>query len=198
MEMAVLGRDLRINELAFWREKPYNKLKLNKNNKNKYMNYRVSKKGFTLIELLIVISIIGILAVALLPNVLNAPKRARDAARKSDIATIVKAVETFNVDKGNYPPEFCTTSLAADSDLRSYFSGGNPPKDPSTGNGPTVPCAGGYLFCRKNGDKFSYVIATKLEGVGNNSNVSVVTGNCDGTAAYTADATSPTIYTVAQ
>ena len=32
MRMAALGRDLRIIELAFWGEKPYNKLKLNKNN----------------------------------------------------------------------------------------------------------------------------------------------------------------------
>ena len=60
-------------------------------------------KGYTLIELLIVITIIGILAVALLPSVLGAPARARDAARKADINNIIAALETYNSDHQQYP-----------------------------------------------------------------------------------------------
>jgi prepilin-type N-terminal cleavage/methylation domain-containing protein len=66
------------------------------------------RKGFTLIELLIVVSIIGILAVALIPSLTDAPARARDAGRKAAVNEIVGAVESYNIDKGNYPPgNFC-------------------------------------------------------------------------------------------
>lgn len=46
------------------------------------------KKGFTLIELLIVIVIIGILSVAVIPRVLDYPKKARDSVRKGALATL--------------------------------------------------------------------------------------------------------------
>ena len=66
------------------------------------------KKGFTLIELLIVVSIIGILSVALIPSLTDAPARARDAGRKAAVNEVVAAVESFNIDKGHYPPgNFC-------------------------------------------------------------------------------------------
>ena len=66
------------------------------------------KKGFTLIELLIVISIIGILAVSLIPSLTDAPARARDAGRKAAVNEIVAAAESYYIDIGSYPPgEFC-------------------------------------------------------------------------------------------
>jgi prepilin-type N-terminal cleavage/methylation domain-containing protein len=66
------------------------------------------KKGFTLIELLIVVSIIGILAVALIPSLTDAPARARDAGRKSMVNDVVAAIESFNLDNGRYPAgNFC-------------------------------------------------------------------------------------------
>lgn len=61
------------------------------------------RKGFTLIELLIVVSIIGILSVALIPNLSGAPARARDAARKAMLSEVAAAIETFQVDTGEYP-----------------------------------------------------------------------------------------------
>ena len=166
------------------------------------------KKGFTLIELLIVISIIGILAVALLPNVLNAPVRGRDAARKADVATIVKAVETYNVDKGAYPATFCTGTAATSSvaqptaALLNYFSGQKAPVDPAgatykgtdaAGTG----CVGGYQFCRKDGTPYNYVIISRMETSANNNSTAAPLTDCTGTAAYTATAGTAN-YAVAQ
>lgn len=63
-----------------------------------------SRFGFTLIELLIVIVILGILSVAFLPTVLDAPKKARDATRKTHINSIVQAIQTSVSVDGNAVP----------------------------------------------------------------------------------------------
>ena len=59
--------------------------------------------GFTLLELLIVIVIIGILALLIVPNVVSAPKKSRDAKRKTDLKAIRDKVEEYFVDNGAYP-----------------------------------------------------------------------------------------------
>ncbi len=86
------------------------------------------RKGFTLIELLIVIVIIGILAVGLVPKVIDAPKKARDTVRKTDLNAIKIAVESWYSDKTTYP----ATAEFTDAKMGSYFQGGTKiPVDPS-------------------------------------------------------------------
>jgi len=63
------------------------------------------KKGFTLIELLIVITIIGILAVAILSaiNPIEQINRAQDSRTESDSAELLNALERYFTATFNYP-----------------------------------------------------------------------------------------------
>jgi len=60
-------------------------------------------KAFTLIEMLIVIVIIGILAAALVPRLIDVQGRARDTKRKADMKTIISALEMYMLDNSSYP-----------------------------------------------------------------------------------------------
>lgn len=93
--------------------------------------YASRNRAFTLIELLIVITIIGILAVALIPRLTGGPARARDAQRKSDMQQISTALEFYNTDNNGYPdhvasPLNCVSGLTLST---SYISA--VPSDPN-------------------------------------------------------------------
>jgi prepilin-type N-terminal cleavage/methylation domain-containing protein len=142
-----------------------------------------TKKGFTLIELLIVIAIIGILAAALLPTILNAPARGRDAARQGHMNQIVAALEAYNSDNGSYPNSAAAQAGACvgggdvfDTGLEAYFAGGNAPQDPSgnrgTAAGGVTDCvAAGQYYYQYVGDAAiaEYILATVMEIEGNNN-----------------------------
>lgn len=67
------------------------------------MKDNVCSKGFTLIELLLVVAILGILSVISFSSFMGTIARGRDTQRKSDLAQIKKALESFNNDFGVYP-----------------------------------------------------------------------------------------------
>jgi type II secretion system protein G len=118
-----------------------------------------STKGFTLIELLIVITIIGILAVALIPRVSQGPTRARDVSRRADIQTIASALEMFYADTTQYPTISTGNCMktGAVSGLGNYFQNNTIPGDPSE-NG----CADEYYYYAHISPS-SYILAAKLE-----------------------------------
>jgi prepilin-type N-terminal cleavage/methylation domain-containing protein len=86
---------------------------------------QVRMRAFTLIELLIVITIIGILAVALVPRITGGPAKARDATRKTDLQQIATALALYADDNaGDYP----TLSGCFAVDLSDYMT--KVPEDP--------------------------------------------------------------------
>ena len=64
---------------------------------------RLKTKGFTLIELLIVISILGLLVLALIFSLKGQMAKGRDAKRKADVHLLKTAVEEYEKDHDCYP-----------------------------------------------------------------------------------------------
>ncbi len=61
--------------------------------------------GFTLVEILIVISIIAILATILFAgNIQSSFQKTRDSKRKQDLNKLIRVLENYLSDKGDYPP----------------------------------------------------------------------------------------------
>lgn len=74
--------------------------------------------GFTMIELLIVISIIAILAAAIIPNFIGFDTEARVSATKSNLDTLRTRITLYRAKEGVYP------SSLADLINRTYIDAG--------------------------------------------------------------------------
>lgn len=87
---------------------------------------RRREKGFTLIELLVVIAIIGIIAGIAAARFANAPRKAREAVLKTNLATFRDVIDQYYADKRHYP--FALEDLVDEGYLRTL------PSDPITGS----------------------------------------------------------------
>lgn len=91
-------------------------------------------RGFTLIELLVVVGIISLLAVFLVPKLLGAKDRAKEAAIKGVMHSVQLAVEAYEMENLIYPLE---KSIALESFCKNYLMHGGyiagVPKNPFTG-----------------------------------------------------------------
>ncbi|MGD2083377.1 MAG: type II secretion system major pseudopilin GspG [Chromatiales bacterium] len=59
--------------------------------------------GFTLIEILVVVVILGILAAAIVPQIMDKPEQARVAKAKTDIRALETALDLYRLDNFRYP-----------------------------------------------------------------------------------------------
>ncbi len=94
-----------------------------------------AQRGFTLIEIMVVVVILGILAVMVVPKVLDRPDQARATAAKQDIAGLMQALKLYRLDHGSYPSMNQGLKVlverpanAKDSNWRSYLE--RLPNDP--------------------------------------------------------------------
>lgn len=100
------------------------------------------RRGFTLIELLIVVAVIGVLAggVMIVINPAAQFQKANDARRKSDLAQIQKAIETYYQDNRIYPEstvDYKIKTIDTDNPIKNWGDSwlpymGTLPKDPSS------------------------------------------------------------------
>jgi general secretion pathway protein G len=73
---------------------------------------RRSHAGFTLIEMLIVIVVIAILALIVIPRLMGAGRKAKEAALRGDLHQIRNAVQQFEADCGDYPAALANLQTA--------------------------------------------------------------------------------------
>lgn len=59
--------------------------------------------GFSLLELMVVVVILSVLALVIVPRVIDRPDQARVARAQSDIAAISSAVQLYRLDNFRYP-----------------------------------------------------------------------------------------------
>ncbi|SDE37598.1 type II secretion system major pseudopilin GspG [Ruegeria marina] len=60
-------------------------------------------EGFSLLELMVVVVILSVLALAIVPRVIDRPDQARAARAQSDIAALSSAVSLYRLDNFVYP-----------------------------------------------------------------------------------------------
>ena len=147
------------------------------------------KKAFTLIEMLIVVIIIGVLMSALIPRLKGAQERARDTARKANLAQISTALEMYFNDNGVYPDGSCASELA-DTLIPAYLN--SIPTDPQgarvtygTTDGWCGSWSYGYSPLQKSSaSNWWSVLVANIEAFGKVANY-VLTGSYTNSAEFT-------------
>jgi prepilin-type N-terminal cleavage/methylation domain-containing protein len=136
-------------------------------------------KGFTLVELLIVLAVLGVLAAVVLIaiNPLEQMARGRDAGRKSAIAQLGRAVQSYDISTLSYPTAAqwtaVTNVLASSGDLKVF------PTNPNGVTACTNNPKSGYCYSLNAGGT-NYIVYSHLES----KSESAKTG-CGGLAANT-------------
>jgi len=127
--------------------------------------------GFTLIELLIVMAILGILSAIGVGNFVSARIKARDSARKLDLATVAKSLEAYANDHNGYPDALSFGTQFSDPDHPETIYAAKLPEDTS-----------GYDY-KYDSDNTSYTLYAHLENTEDPSLLDTPIEGCGGTGA---------------
>ena len=84
------------------------------------MTGNAERRGMTLIEVVITASVIGLLAVFLVPAIVKAVERRENATVASHMRVAVNAFDLYRSEMGEYPPD--TTPAVLPPEITAYFN----------------------------------------------------------------------------
>ena len=98
----------------------------------KRTNLTSAQRGFTMIELMVVIVILGILAAAVVPQLVGRDDKARVTVATSDVRNISNALSMYKLDNTNFPSteEGIEALVNEPENARNWAPGGYLPKLP--------------------------------------------------------------------
>lgn len=104
--MAVKRRWVELNDSGLFRGQPMTGTQKNRRGKMQRRGRpgcRSADAGFSLLEVMVVVVILSVLALVIVPRVIDRPDQARAARAQSDIAAISSALKLYKLDNFRYP-----------------------------------------------------------------------------------------------
>ena len=109
------------------------------------MQKKKNYKGFTLIEMLIVIVVIAILAVIVIPRLLGAQRKSKEASLRADLKQMRDAIEEFEANTASWPPDIADIMASDGAAISSDTDGRGMSVDRQGYTGPYLTTADGAL-----------------------------------------------------
>ena len=133
---------------------------------------RLRGRGFTLIEMLVVLTIIGVLAALIVPNVINRAEEAKVTAARTDISNLMQQLKLYKLDNQRFP----SAEQGLEALVRKPTAGSIPPNwKPYIDKLPNDPWGRPYQFVnpgiKGEVDVFSFGADGQSGGEGTNADV---------------------------